>query len=73
MVFDGVPAGKIIPVYLTDEGDIYPIYFHSEEELDLIQRLISGLLDDKVYVDTNTQINDPMYKFGVKDRKIEKE
>lgn len=22
----GVPKGRIIPVYLTDEGDVYPIY-----------------------------------------------
>lgn len=24
----GVPKGRIIPVYLTDEGDVYPIYLH---------------------------------------------
>ena len=29
----GVPKGRIIPVYLTDEGDVYPIYLH---ELSLI-------------------------------------
>lgn len=23
-----VPKGRIVPMYLTDEGDVYPIYFH---------------------------------------------
>lgn len=23
----GVPKGRIIPVYLTDEGDVYPIIY----------------------------------------------
>lgn len=73
MDFDGVPAGKIVPVYLTDEGDFYPICFQSEEELDLLQRLISGLLGGKVYVDTKIQLNDPMYKFSVKDIKTGKD
>ena len=26
----GVPKGRIIPVYLTDEGDVYPIYLHDK-------------------------------------------
>ena len=29
----GVPKGRIIPVYLTDEGDVYPIYLHEMGEL----------------------------------------
>lgn len=73
MDFNGVPAGKIVPVYLTDEGDFYPICFHSEEELDLIQRFIGGLLNGKVVVDTKIQLNDPMYKFSVKDMKTGKD
>lgn len=28
----GVPKGRIIPVYLTDEGDVYPIYLHEMGE-----------------------------------------
>lgn len=34
----GVPKGRIIPVYLTDEGDVYPIYLHEMGELEIIQR-----------------------------------
>ena len=30
----GVPKGRIIPVYLTDEGDVYPIYLHEMGELE---------------------------------------
>lgn len=36
----GVPKGRIIPVYLTDEGDVYPIYLHEMGELEIIQRLV---------------------------------
>ena len=28
----GVPKGRIIPVYLTDDGDVYPIYFYMRWE-----------------------------------------
>ena len=45
MDFKEVPKGRVIPFYLTDEGDIYPIAFHSEEELDLIQSIVAGLLE----------------------------
>ena len=40
----GVPKGRIIPVYLTDEGDVYPIYLHEMGELEIIQRLVAGIL-----------------------------
>lgn len=40
----GVPKGRIIPVYLTDEGDVYPIYLHEMGELEIIQRLVAGTL-----------------------------
>ena len=34
----GVPKGRIIPVYLTDEGDVYPIYLHEMGELEIIRK-----------------------------------
>lgn len=71
MDFKGVPKGRIIPFYLTDEGDVYPIAFHSEEELDLIQSVVAGLLET-VAVDTHIQINDNKYKFFIQERKTEK-
>lgn len=71
MDFKGVPKGRIIPFYLTDEGDVYPIAFHSEEELDLIQSVVAGLLET-VAVDTHIQINDNKYKFSIQERKTEK-
>ena len=63
----GVPKGRIIPVYLTDEGDVYPIYFHSMEELDIIQSLIGGMMDHKVGVDFKCQINKPEDKISIFD------
>lgn len=38
MDFKEVPKGRLVPMYLTDDGDLYPVYFRSEEELDLVVR-----------------------------------
>lgn len=62
-----VPKGRIIPVYLTDEGDVHPIFFHNMEELELIQQIIAGLLDYKVVVDPKTFINNPEEKISIID------
>lgn len=64
---DGIPKGRIVPMYLTDEGDVYPIYFNSMEELDLIQSLIGGMLGHKVAVDLKCQINKPEDKISIFD------
>ena len=60
-----VPSGRIIPVYLTNEGDVYPIRFHNMEELDLIQKLVAGFLDNRVGVDFNCMINNPKNKISI--------
>lgn len=65
MDFNGVPKGKVIPVYLTDEGNLHPIFLHSEEELDLIENLIGGLMDYKIGVDPNVTLNDPKEKISI--------
>ena len=62
-----VPKGRIIPVYLTDEGDVYPIYLHEMGELELIQRLVAGILDNKIVVDTNIRINSEEDKISIFD------
>ena len=67
MGFNGVPAGKIVPVYLTDEGDIFSLCFHNAEEVDLIGRLIGNLLDGKVVVNMKDQLNDPRYRLSIKE------
>lgn len=63
----GVPKGRIIPVYLTDEGDVYPIYLHEMGELEIIQMLVAGILDNKITVDTNTRINSENDKISIFD------
>lgn len=54
----GVPKGRIVPMYLTDEGDLYPIVFTSEEQ--------------RVVVDIHTQINDPKEKLSIYNLKEKK-
>ena len=54
-------------LYLTDEGDVYPIYLHEMGELEIIQRLVAGILDNKIVVDTNTRINSENDKISIFD------
>ena len=62
MDFDGVPKGQIIPVYLTDDGNLHPIHFNSTEDLELVQELVAGILDYKIGVVTGTYLNNPNEK-----------
>ena len=50
-----------------DEGDVYPIYLHEMGELEIIQRLVAGILDNKIVVDTNTRINSENDKISIFD------
>ena len=36
----GIPKGRIVPMYLTDEGDLFPIFFKSMEELEMCGEMI---------------------------------
>lgn len=56
---DGIPTGKIVPMYLSDDGDLYTIQFHSMEEIDLIGEVIAGILGKTVAIDIKNPINDP--------------
>lgn len=68
MDFNEVPKGRVIPVYLTDEGNLHPIFLHSEQELDLIENLIGGIMDHKIAVDLNVILNDPKEKISILNR-----
>ena len=72
MDFKEVPKGRLVPMYLTDDGDLYPVYFRSEEELDLVSTMIGIAMENKVVVNTGEQINDPKEKlsiYNIKDKK----
>lgn len=61
----GVPRGRILPVYLADSGDVYPISFKSMEELELCGEMVAMIMQHKVVVDTCTPINTPAEKIRV--------
>lgn len=46
---------------------MYPIYLHEMGELEIIQRLVAGILDNKIVVDTNTRINSENDKISIFD------
>jgi hypothetical protein len=61
----GVPSGRLVPMYLTDDGDLYPIYFTSMEQLELCSEMIGLALERKVVVDNKTLINKPDEKLSI--------
>ena len=56
---DVIPKGKIVPMYLGDDGNVYTIRFHSMEEIDLIGQLVAGMLNHTVAIDVKNPVNDP--------------
>lgn len=68
----GVPKGRIVPMYLTDEGDLFPISFTSEEQMDLVGTVVGVAMENKVVVDIHTQINDPKEKLSIYNLKEKK-
>lgn len=72
MDFDKVPKGRLVPMYLTDEGDLYPVYFRSEEELDLVGTVIGIAMENTVVVNTKEMINDPKEKLSIYNLKEKK-
>lgn len=64
---NGVPEGRIIPVYLGDDGNVYPIFVHSMDELEMVQVMVSSILGGKVVVDTKHPINNEKDKISIID------
>lgn len=67
-----VPKGRIVPMYLTDEGDLYPIFFTSEEQMEAVSVMVGIAMEQRVVVDTHTQINDPKEKLFIYNLKEKK-
>ena len=67
----GLPKGKLVPMYLTDEGELFPILFTGEEQMDLVATMIGIAMDHRIVVDTHTKINDePLMVYERKIKKI---
>lgn len=61
----GVPKGRIVPVFITDDGDMLPILFKGEEELEMCGQMVALALSHKVIVDVTKPINNPDEKIRV--------
>lgn len=68
----GIPKGRIVPMYLTDEGDLFPIFFTSEEQMDLVGTMVGIAMEQRVVVDIHAQINDPKEKLSIYNLKEKK-
>lgn len=61
MGFSETPKGKLIPVYLTDDGDIYSVLFESIAQLNRVSALVTLAVCDEVgsrIVLSDTSLND---------------
>lgn len=67
-----IPKGRVVPMYLTDEGDLFSIVFTSEEQMDTVATMIGIAMEKKIVVDTSTQINDPKEKLCIYNLKNKK-
>lgn len=69
---EGIPNGRLIPMYLTDEGDLFPILFTGEEQMETVATMIGIAMDHKITIDSKNPINDPKYKLSIYDMKKKK-
>nr|DAU26821.1 MAG TPA: hypothetical protein [Caudoviricetes sp.] len=68
----GIPKGRIVPMYLTDEGDLFPIFFKSMEELEMCGEMIGMVLNHIVPVDNKHPINSSEEKISIYDMRKKK-
>lgn len=68
----GIPKGRIVPMYLTDEGDLFPIFFKSMEELEMCGKMIGMVLNHIVPVDNKHPINSLEEKISIYDMRKKK-
>lgn len=69
---EGLPKGRLVPMYLTEEGDLFPVIFSSKEQMDVVATMISIGMEHKVVVDTKTQINSPTERLSIYNLKTQK-
>lgn len=64
---ENLPKGRVVPMYLTEDGDLFPLAFSSEEqlELDLVATMIGIAMEHRIVVDTRTLINAPTEKLSI--------
>lgn len=67
-----IPKGRVVPMYLTDEGDLFPIVFIGEEQMELVASMIGIAMEQKIVVDTHNQINDPKERLSIYNLKEKK-
>ena len=69
---EGLPKGRLVPMYLTEEGDLFPVIFSSKEQMDTVATMIGIAMEHKVVVDTKTQINTPTERLSIYNLKTQK-
>lgn len=62
---ENLPKGRVVPMYLTEDGDLFPLAFSSEEQLDLVATMIGIAMEHRIVVDTRILINAPTEKLSI--------
>lgn len=68
-----VPKGRIVPMYLSEDGDIYSLRYKSQAQLDevsnMMATLLSGIVGSPLVVD-DTPLNDgAIEKYKIMDKR----
>lgn len=73
---DTVPKGRLVPMYLADDGSLYSLRYKDLSQLDEVSEMmgifLSGVLDSPLVID-NTPVNDVAFEcFKVMDKREKK-
>lgn len=64
-----VPKGKLVPMYLSDNGDLYSLRFRDQKQIDevsdMMAVLLSGIMGSPLIVD-----DDPLNEVAIERFKI---
>ena len=64
-----VPKGKLVPMYLSDDGDLYSLRFRDQKQIDevsdMMAVLLSGIMGSPLIVD-----DDPLNEVAIERFKI---
>ena len=71
-----VPKGKIVPVYISDDGDLYSLRFKNQKQIDEISDLmatfLSGIMGSPLIIDDDPLNEVAVERFRIVDKCTEK-
>ncbi len=71
-----VPKGKLVPMYLSDDGDLYSLRFKDQKQInevsDMLAMFLSGIMGSPLIMDDEPLNEVAIERFRIVDRSTEK-